>query len=241
VVLLASLTAALALTDCHVSRRGKIARGVNRADGREVFGFSVESRPIRGLVLGSGPRTYLLFGVIHGNEPLGEPLLESFITHVRGRPNMLSGRRLVILPVVNPDGLARRTRVNANGVDLNRNFPARNWKPGPRYGSEPASEPETRTLIKIIRQFQPRRILAIHSPLRVVNYDGPAEALALKMADACDYPVSDSIGYATPGSLGSYAGVDWETAVITLELGKEVTRENVWPLFMRALEVFVEI
>ena len=127
-------------------------------------------------MLGSGPRTYLLFGVIHGNEPLGEPLLESFIAHVRDQPSLLSGRRLVILPVVNPDGLERRTRVNANGVDLNRNFPARNWKQGPRYGTDPASEPETRALIKIVRQFQPSRILAVHSPLRVVNYDGPAAA-----------------------------------------------------------------
>ncbi len=205
----------------------------------ETFGISKEGRPIRGTVLGSGTDTALCFGVIHGNEPLGAPLLEELRRHLERHPELLEGRRVVIVPVLNPDGLARRTRTNAAGVDLNRNFPANNWSEHPRHGEWPASEPETRALLKILRQLRPSRILAVHSPLHCVNYDGPAEGLARDFADACGYPVRESIGYATPGSLGSYAGEDQGIPTITLELAHDANPSTLWRKMSGALERFV--
>ena len=207
--------------------------------GEVSFGRSVEGRPIRGYVIGKGPETLLLLGVIHGNEPDGEPLLEALAKRLRGRPFELEEKRAIIIPVANPDGLARKTRVNARGVDLNRNFPAENWKAGPKHGEQPSSEPETRTLLRIIRDHEPTRILAVHSPLHCVNYDGPAEDLAGDLAAASGYPLKESIGYPTPGSLGSYAGGDLGIPTITLELPRgRPTPEHI-DVLAEALAAFV--
>lgn len=205
----------------------------------ETFGASVERRPIEGRIIGSGGATYLLLGVIHGNEPLGADLLERFAEHAALHSSLLDGKRLVIVPVLNPDGLARGSRTNARGVDLNRNFPAKNWRRGPRHGAAPSSEPETRVIQRLIRRFEPERILSVHSPLHCVNFDGPAKDLARAMARAAQYPLRASIGYSTPGSLGSYAGGDLEIPNITLELGPKETKERAWRGLRAALEVFV--
>jgi len=206
----------------------------------EVFlGRSVEGRPIRGYVIGKGPETLLLLGVIHGNEPDGAPLLEKLAARLRQRPHELEEKRVIIVPVANPDGLARKTRVNARGVDLNRNFPAENWAAGVKHGEHPSSEPETRAILKILRSNEPTRILAVHSPLHCVNYDGPAEEIARELAAVSGYPLKESIGYPTPGSLGSYAGEDLGIPTITLELPRaRPTPEHV-ELLTEALAVFV--
>ncbi len=215
-------------------------REETRRHGRqEIFGHSHEGKAIRATILGDGPDTYLLLGVIHGNEPLGAPLLERFIERIEVDPELMTRKRLVVVPVVNPDGLAKKSRTNARGIDLNRNFPAKNWRPSPRHGKYPGSEPETRAVLKIMRQFRPTRILAIHSPLRCVNFDGPAADIARRMAAVTPYPLRPTIGYPTPGSLGNYAGNDLRTPTITLELAKNATVEQAWQDTYRALEAFV--
>jgi len=225
----------------HGANVSPIERPRHEIEGvaQEVVGLSVENRPIVAHVMGEGPETFLLIGVIHGNEPAGKTLLERFMGHVLDTPALLEERRLVIVPVANPDGYRRGSRHNANGVDLNRNFPSADWRPMSRNGSSPASEPETRALLRLVRQFRPSRVLSVHAPLEMVNWDGPAESLAEAMASACGYPASASVGYPTPGSFGSYAGIDWHTPTITLELGRDIDHENVWPRFQNALEVFV--
>ncbi len=211
---------------------------------REQFGVSTNGLPIRGTILSleepaRDRETYLLLGVVHGNEPLGGPILERFIAEVRADPALLRGRRFVVVPVVNPDGLARGQRTNVRGVDLNRNFPAENWTPARRHGLYPGSEPETRTVLKLMRQFRPARILAIHSPLHCVNYDGPAREIAEAMARATKYPLRASIGYPTPGSLGSYAGIDLDTPTVTLELRHGLSRSRAWNEAYPGLVAFV--
>ncbi|HVR74360.1 MAG TPA: M14 family zinc carboxypeptidase [Planctomycetota bacterium] len=229
------LGTALVLSGCALEEEAETSGEL----ARETFGASVEKRPIEGRIIGSGDATYLLLGVIHGNEPLGADLLERFAEHAALHPSLLEGKRLVIVPVLNPDGLARGSRTNARGVDLNRNFPARTWRRGPRHGAAPSSEPETRVIQRLIRRFEPERILSVHSPLHCVNFDGPARNLAGAMARAARYPLRASIGYSTPGSLGSYAGGDLEIPNITLELGPKETKERAWRGLRAALEVFV--
>ena len=70
----------------------------------------------------------------------------------------------------------------------------------------------------LVEQHKPDRIVSIHAPLEVVNYDGPARALAERMSVHNGYPVSGDIGYPTPGSFGNYAGVERNIPTITLEL-----------------------
>jgi murein peptide amidase A len=187
-----------------------------------VIGHSVEGRPIE--AFGDGP--LLVFGAIHGDEPGSAELCRRFL-----RPGA------IVVPVVNPDGLARNQKDNARGVDLNRNFPARNWSPGhpPGYfpGGAPLSEPETAALERLIEAHQPRVLVAVHQPFACVNWDGPAAALAGEMAAACGLPARASIGYPTPGSLGSLYGVDRGLPVITLELPRDAID---WQGCLRALD-----
>jgi len=235
IAIAASLAASLAAGCRSIARR----EGVNER-GEELLGHSFEGREIRATVLGSGGQSVLIFAVIHGDEPLGAPLVERFTAELRRRPDLLGGRRVVVIPVLNPDGLARGTRQNARGVDLNRNFAARNFSRSAERGPYPESEPESRILARAIRQFDPRRILAVHAPFHCVNWDGPAGDLARRMASSSGYELRPSIGYPTPGSLGSYAGHDLGLATITLELPGRATLDEVWRDLREALEIFVK-
>ena len=200
----------LALAGCSSAPSARVSSGGFHS---EVIGRSVEGREITAEITGGRGPAYLIFGVIHGNEPAGEPLLRTFLGHLKADPELYAGHRLVVIPVLNPDGLLKRSRYNSRGVDLNRNFPAKNFKKSKRNGPYPSSEPETKALMKMIRQFRPARILAVHAPLFCVNYDGPADRLAGSMAQASGYPLKPSIGYPTP--------------------------EKAWSDLGRALEIFV--
>ncbi len=158
----------------------------------------------------------LVVGVVHGDEPQGEMLISKYLKLVNGHSN------IAFIPVLNPDGLKNNTRVNSNGVDINRNFPAKNWEKteiNDYYGGgSPGSEVETKFLINIINTYSPKLILTLHAPYKVVNYDGNAKKYAEEISKIMNYPVSSDIGYPTPGSLGSYAGIDKNIPIITLEL-----------------------
>lgn len=190
-----------------------------------TIGESVEGRSIRLAVAGSGPRGVLVLAGLHGDEPAGPPLVERLLAEVEGRPALLAGQRLLALPAANPDGLAARSRTNARGIDLNRNFPHR-WRPSRqgRYhgGAAPLSEPESRAIAALIAAERPAVIVAIHAPLACTNYDGAAaRQLARAMADASGYPLRPAIGYETPGSLGHLAAERMGIPIVTLELGVE--------------------
>jgi protein MpaA len=189
-----------------------------------------------------GPATVLVLGGIHGNEPTSEATAWELVEHLKGNPSLWRGQVIAVLPSANPDGQARNTRTNAHGVDVNRNFPARNWKrtaAGPSYGgAQPAGEPETQAIVRVIETLRPRTIISIHSitsggPCN--NYDGPAEALATIMGRKNGYPVKASIGYPTPGSLGSWAGIDRETPIVTLELPRDLPGDRCWQQNREAL------
>jgi protein MpaA len=145
---------------------------------------------------------------------------------VLAKPQLAEGRRLVVAPEVNPDGFAADTRRNRRDVDLNRNFPAENWRGDDgraRHGPGPhaSSEPETRFVLALLRRFAPSCVIATHAAAACVNWDGPAESIARRMSAECGLPAKDSIGYATPGSLGSFVGRDRAVPTITLELSRK--------------------
>ncbi len=165
----------------------------------------------------------LVIGVFHGDEPQGKFLIENYI-------QKQENPRIAFIPCLNPDGLKLNTRTNANGVDLNRNFPTKNWELTDKnefFGGESAgSEIETQFLIETIEQLSPELILTLHAPFKVVNFDGPADEISKKISDIIKYPVEPSIGYPTPGSFGTYAGIERQIPTITLELDEICPVEN---------------
>lgn len=162
--------------------------------------------------------TVLVIGVFHGDEPQGEYLINKYLSK-KYQTNLL------MIPRLNPCD----TRVNKNGVDLNRNFPTKNWEFSDKNeyfgGTSPASEEETKFIINTVEKFNPKVILTLHAPYKVVNYDG-GDIMGLeiveKISKIMNYPVEPSIGYPTPGSFGTWAGIEKEILTITLELDEEI-------------------
>ncbi|NDA78759.1 MAG: DUF2817 domain-containing protein, partial [Actinobacteria bacterium] len=67
-----------------------------------------------------------MVGVIHGNEQAGLDVIEE-LRNMAPR-DIPANVDLFLMPALNVDGLNMNQRQNANGVDLNRNFPY-NWGP----------------------------------------------------------------------------------------------------------------
>ena len=199
-------------------------------------GTSVEGRPLVVEVFSAGPVTALVIGGIHGDEGAGVGVARRLAEFLGRSPQAARGKAVAILAEANPDGAARHTRTNANGVDLNRNFPARNWRAGRKdrsdYGGPaPASEPETQAILRAAETLQPDRLFSLHGTASLKpcnNYDGPAAGFAQLMAARNGYPVLASIGHPTPGSLGNWAGVDRGIPIITLELPEGRAAMECW-------------
>ncbi|MGV3742184.1 MAG: M14 family zinc carboxypeptidase [Burkholderiaceae bacterium] len=172
------------------------------------------------------PVRVLLLGGIHGDELTAASIVFKWMEFLRGP--LAQTFEWKIVPVVNPDGLLATTpkRVNANGVDLNRNFPTPNWKQeAPRYwktktrsdprrfpGHAPLSEPESHWLNEEIERYRPHVIISVHAPFGVLDFDGPSHPPhrfgQLHLNQVGVYP----------GSLGNYSGVHKKIPVITIEL-----------------------
>ena len=186
---------------------------------QHILGHSVQGRPI----VAFGPATlpdhlhWLWVGGFHGDEPQSVNLLDAVLTQL-SLPN-----DVLVIPCLNIDGLAAQTRVNANGVDLNRNYPTANFEvqgqDTPYYGGlTPGSEPETRLLMRLIEQTRPQGLVSVHTPYRFVNFDGPADHWATLYSQHSGYPVEPSMGYPTPGSFGTWAGLESQIPLLTVEL-----------------------
>lgn len=196
---------------------------------RSQIGKSVEGRPIGMVRFGNGAGPVLIIGAIHGDEPTSEYVARRLIEVLAAS----RGSGVAVIPCANPDGFAAHHRTNAHGVDLNRNFPAANWKCTGRGlnigGHEPLSEPESAALHNVIESLKPRLIISIHSMRSPCdNFDGPAEQVAEVMSRSNGYPIRANIGYPTPGSLGSWAGIDRRIPIITLELPRAQSGDAAW-------------
>ena len=148
----------------------------------------------------------------------------------------------LFFPLVNPDGLYRSpaTRINANNVDLNRNFPSPDWdelaiKYWKKYykknkrrhpGKSANSEPETQWLVKTIEEFKPDAIISIHAPYGLLDYDGPDHAVPNKIGGLKHRELGTY-----PGSLGRYAGEYLNIPVLTLELRSAGSMPNQKEIF----------
>ena len=191
------------------------------AQGRVIWGRDIQpdDANLRVLVVGG----------IHGDEMSSISLAYMWLALAEKPP---SDSPLSIhwrfIPSLNPDGLFARPskRTNANGVDLNRNFPTPNWardarqywevttKRDPRRwpGNKPLSEPESKYLHELMETFKPNLIVSIHAPYGVLDFDGPPVPPS-KLGRL----YLDQVGI-FPGSLGNYGGIHKGVPVVTIEL-----------------------
>jgi protein MpaA len=95
--------------------------------------------------------------------------------------------------------------------------------PPAKHGPSPLSEPESRAIKRVLDEYTPNRIVSIHQPYNVIDYDGPGKALAEAMGRYCEIPVK-RVG-SRPGSLGSYAGLTLGVPIITLEFDERTHEE----------------
>ena len=135
----------------------------------ETIGQSVQGRPIGLTRVGDGPRKVLVVGCIHGTEPAGRAIVKALKSVTPP-----AGTQLLLITDLNPDGLARGTRQNARGVDLNRNASVGHRYLGPRgstfhSGPKPFSEPETRAIRALVLRERPAQTLYYHQALRLVD------------------------------------------------------------------------
>ena len=187
--------------------------------GQSVLGLPLEVWRPRGAC------TFLIFAGIHGEEPETTYALSRALRQLSAPPQSCA-----VVLAANPDGLIRGTRGNARGVDLNRNFRSRNWQPHPvtcrstitdpsdvvlSPGPHAASEPETRALIALIGELQPRAVIALHAPLACID-DANTSPLGMWLATRTGMPLVSDVGYPTPGSFGSW-GQDHSVPVVTYE------------------------
>ncbi|MBN22479.1 MAG: hypothetical protein CL678_14440 [Bdellovibrionaceae bacterium] len=233
----------------------------------KVLGKSVQNRPLTYLTYGpeNAKNTTLIFTMVHSDEitPLyiGLRLTDWLEEHASSFTN----QRVILAPLVNPDGFfrKRKTRVNANKVDVNRNFPTADWnddaielwkkkfRSNPRRypGKQANSEPETRFQIALIKKFKPQKILSVHAPLNFMDYDGP-NILSLakfpkeyvKKCLQLRSKVNARSGGFYPGSLGNYAGQERSIPTLTLELPSADYSKGLkyWNQFKNGIKTVIE-
>ena len=191
-----------------------------------VKGFPILARDYAADGSRKEPMRILLLGGIHGDEPTSSAIVFRWLEGM----HLPIARSIQwrVAPVVNPDGLfaSPPTRVNANGIDLNRNFLTPGWElDAPKYwqkrtgndprrypGKAPLSEPESRWVNDEIERFQPHVIISVHAPLGELDMDGPAVP-----PRRFGHLTFNRVGV-YPGSLGNYGGVHRQIPVITIEL-----------------------
>lgn len=203
------------------SQRGVFAHN-SEEFGRTVLGAPLLWFPAPVATKGSG----LIIAGTHGDENSSLVTLSCAM-----RTLMPELRHHHVVLAVNPDGCQLGLRANANGVDLNRNFPAANWRAGetvyrwnsaaqPRdvllsTGQTPGSEPETQALCQLIHRCHPAWVVTFHDPLACVE-DPHKSAFGQCIADSFSLPLVSSVGYDTPGSFGSWCA-DINLHCITVE------------------------
>jgi len=201
------------------------------AELRDMLSRSVQGRPLwaRDVKSPDSRLRVLVVGGMHGDEMSSSALVFHWIGLASTQQQ--KGSLPVhwrFIPALNPDGLLSRPsrRTNANGVDLNRNFPTPNWaRDAPFYwekrtrkdprrwpGAKPLSEPESRFLHAQMDSFKPHLIVSVHAPYGVLDFDGPSDP-----PSRLGRLYLDQVGV-FPGSLGNYGGVHKRMPVVTIEL-----------------------
>lgn len=200
---------------------------VKSVRGREIMLRDFEARQ-------KAAGRVLVIGGIHGDELTSASIVFRWLEQLQKTEGEAAHYHWRVIPVLNPDGILATppTRVNARGVDLNRNFPTYNWlREAPHYwktktgrdprrfpGREPLSEPESRWVHDEIARFKPDVIVAVHAPFGILDFDGPPPGTSGIAAPARFGHLRLHRVGVYPGSLGNFGGIKEGIPVVTLEL-----------------------
>lgn len=177
---------------------------------------------------------YLLAGT-HGDEVEGVYVLKELFKWLKDDDQM-DDQPIVVIPILNLDGYKAGTRVNAHAVDLNRNYPTTDWSgefkkdkynPGPKA----LSEPENQFLDELFEEYTPGIVLSFHTWKAMINYNGDSKDVAEFLNNHNNYEIAADIGYATPGSLGTYVPEKYDAGVITFEcptFNDDLSLKQIW-------------
>jgi predicted deacylase len=211
-------------------------RGRTMCHTTQTIGYSVNGRPITAYTFGSGPAV-LYTGAIHGNEVSTSSLMYQWVDELEANAGSIpAGRSVVVVPTINPDGVAAGTRTNAHNVDLNRNFSTSDWRsnitdvnnrPFPGGGGKsPMSEPEVRVIASFVSRLRPLRVLSYHSIGGVVaaNQAGTSGAYASTYSRLSGYgnvtgQSGETFDYSISGTADDYYAQKLGVASILVELG----------------------
>ena len=191
------------------------------------LGTSVNGRPIYAYRVGDPDAkvSAVAMSTFHGNEPATRQIIRAIRD---GRK--VHGLDLWLIPTINPDGLARGTRKNARGVDLNRNFPYRWADLDGNYesGREPASEPETRALISFFKQVRPRYVVSFHQPLNGVDVSvRSVRRFANRLANGLNLPRKRfTCGGVCHGTFTQWYNHNFDGKAVTVEYGAHPGRHR---------------
>lgn len=205
---------------------------------------SANGLPIPAYEFGTAGPQVLILGGVHGDEHEGvEAALGLLQRWAKSFPFRL---RVTLVPALNIDGVIRHQRQNGAGVDLNRNMATNDWSgevTNPRYNPGPAanSEPETKALIELIERLKPVFILSLHSWHPVLNVNGDCKGEANAIAQRTGYKISDSIGYPTPGCLGTYCGLERDMPVLTYEIERGLGPAEILRVHVPAIEEALKV
>lgn len=205
-ILVSSVSAASHLKEC-ISEKDKPI---------EHYDFSARENGLK--------KRILVIAGIHGDEPQSQQLALEWIKRL-GKINTPSNFWRVVTEL-NPDGRELKSRTNANGVDLNRNFPTKDWdevalphwkdqqKSDPRRfpGKSGGSESEVLCAIAHINDFKPDLVISVHTPYGLFDFDGPQ-----RKKIATNLLPWKRLG-TFPGSLGRYLWDERKIPVLTIEL-----------------------
>ncbi len=155
--------------------------------------------------------------------------------------------QITLIPCLNMDGMLALQRKNGASVDLNRNLPTLDWSPiaaKESYfpGKAPNSEPENQALVSYIDNFKPHFVLSLHSWHPMLNTNGDCKRIAQVISSFTGYKITDDIGYPTPGSLGTYCGIERNIPTLTYEIERYLDPKQIItvhvPAILEGLKVY---
>ena len=106
-------------------------------------------------------KTILVIGSMHGNEPEGKLVIDSYMEQLRTQDNEEMNNRIIFIPCLNPDGFDVNKRYNGNGkegkdIDINRDFVNQ-------------SQIETQFVLSMLEEYKPDLVIDIHTPKNYIN------------------------------------------------------------------------
>lgn len=179
----------------------------------------------------------LIIGGVHGDEPEGVVAARGLLEVFRQKYDL--DLNITLVPEFNPEGVLLKTRGNSNKVDLNRNLPTKDWTSvaaTERYNPGPSalSEKENQALVQWLKEQPTQLIISLHSWKPMLNTNGDIPEAEV-IAKHTGYIIAPDIGYPTPGSLGTYAGLENQIPTLTYEVERDIKFDQIIKIHVPAI------